>query len=578
MYALFCVFISQPLFFHGPCAGQQTCSMRKGPEISKLSYGSITQTSVTVSWQTNAAADSKIRWMAPDSNYQPLLFTDSLYISDLVTSHELAVGSLQPATIYKYQVFSKNSNGTAVDSGYFVTQSASTGLVEVYFNHTVDTAVSAGEAANGKENFENLLDAQIKMAKHSIDITMWEFSGVPSVTQALITAKNRGVKIRFIYNHLTDSSQVDSLVAHGIPVLERTYMTSFSMHDKFWIFDHRNNSSQTNQFLWTGSTNVSHAMFHQDRNNIILIQDASLCAVYTREFEEMWGSHTDVPDATRAKFGSAKTNNTPRVVNVAGTRMEVYFAPTDSICDTICSIIGSKITSSIFFCMYKFEQPPVEEALHAIYSANQLGGVFDSANSILHNSAFPRMKGKPVAGAWNPAADVFIDTIPGLVHHKYFIVDANAPAGNHITATGSYNWETPAQTGNDENLLVISDARVNNLYFQEFLARYHESGGVIIGSGSGIDGNKGATGCSLEQNYPNPFNPTTTIKYRVTEPGNVKIVVFDPMVREVLTLVDQYMSAGSYETIFDVGSRAAGVWFCQLSAGGHVETLKMIHQ
>ena len=265
-------------------------------------------------------------------------------------------------------------------------------------------------------------------------------------------------------------------------------------------------------------------------------------------------------------------------MNVAGTRMEVYFAPTDSIADTICNIIGSKITHSIYFCMYKFEQPPIEEALHLIYTGKQLGGVFDSANSILHNSAFPRMKGQAVAGAWNPAADVFIDTIPGLVHHKYFIVDADAPGGNHLTATGSYNWETPAQTGNDENLLVISDARVNNLYYQEFVARYRESGGVNVGSGSGVDGTKPAAGCLLEQNYPNPFTLSTRIKYRVAEPGNVKIIVFDPLGREIITLVDQHLSPGAYETRFDGGSLACGVWFCQLSAGGHVETMKIIHK
>jgi len=169
-------------------------SYLSGIEITGLKYDSITQNSVTVSWTTDSPADSRILWMAPDSNYQPLIFADSMYVSDLVTNHVLVVGGLQPAKIYKYQVFSINSGGTAVDSGYFVTQSASTGLVEVYFNHSVDTTVSTGEKAKGNQVFENLLDEQINKANHSIDITLWEFSGVPSVTQALIHAKNRGVR------------------------------------------------------------------------------------------------------------------------------------------------------------------------------------------------------------------------------------------------------------------------------------------------------------------------------------------------------------------------------------------------
>ena len=575
-YSLLFALISFATIWQEQAVCQPACSKFTGPVITKLIYDNIAQTGVTVSWTTDAPADSKILWMAPDSNYQPLIFTDSLFISDLVTSHVLAVGSLQPATIYKYQVISHNAGGTALDSGYFITQSASTGLVEAYFNHSVDTTVSMGEKAKGNQNFENLFNEQINKANHSIDITMWEFSGVPSVTEALINAKNRGVKIRFIYNNMPDTSQVDSLVAHGIPVLKRTYLTNFSMHDKFWIFDHRNNSNHNTKFLWTGSTNVSHAMFHQDRNNIILIQDESLCAIYTREFEEMWGSHTDVPDVSRAKFGPEKTNNTPRIVNVAGTRMEVYFAPTDSISDTICSIIGSKIRRSIFFCMYKFELPPVEEALHMIYNEKHLSGVFDSSNSVLHNCAFPRMKGHPVPGAWDPHADVFIDTIPGLLHHKYFLVDADTIGGNKIIATGSYNWETPAETGNDENLLVIYNARINNLYYQEFMARYHESGGVLVGIGFGETHHKAPQGFSLEQNYPNPFNPETKIKYIVATTCNVEIAVYDRMGRKVQTLLNETLQPGSYESLFDGSGLTNGVYFYTITAGDYAVTKKMI--
>jgi HKD family nuclease len=575
-YTLALLFIILSALTPERCLCQRSGGDLSAPLISKLTYDNITLNGVTVSWNTDTPADSKILWMAPDSNYQPLVFTDSIFFSGPVTRHVLPVGNLQPAKIYKFRVISQNAGGTAIDSGYFVTRSESSGNVAVYFNHTVDISVSTGEHANGSQNFENLFDEQINNATHSIDITLWEFQGVASVTHALINAKNRGVKIRFIYNQMTDTSQVDSLVAHGIPVLKRDYLTNFSMHDKFWVFDYRNNPGHNNQYLWTGSTNVSHAMFHQDRNNIIRIQDESLCAVYTREFEEMWGSHTDLPDASKAKFGPEKVNNTPRIVNVAGTRMEVYFAPTDSISDTICSIIGSKIMKSIYFCMYKFELPPVEESLHLIYNGKHLGGVFDSSNSTLHNSAFPRMKGHPVPGAWNPPADVFIDTIPGLLHHKYFLLDADTSGGNKIIATGSYNWETPAETGNDENLLVIYDARINNLYYQEFMARYRESGGVLVGTGFVETAGKEPPGFSLEQNYPNPFNLTTTIKYNITEPCNVKIEVYDMMGLEVQTLVNRKMSPGFYETVFDGQSLASGVYFCKFTADNCSTRKKMI--
>lgn len=575
-YLMLCLLIVNFTMGSRPLLCQPAGSPAGKPEISMLTYGNITKTGITVSWTTDVAADSKIRWMAPDSNYQPLVFTDSLYASGLVTLHTMTIANLQPAKIYKYQVLSENPDGKAIDSGYFITQSESTGNVEVFFNHTVNTSVSTGENAKGSQNFENLFNEQINNANHSIDITLWEFHGVTSITQALINAKNRGVKIRFIYNGMPDSSQIEALVASGIPVLKRDYLTNFSMHDKFWIFDYRGNTGHNNKYLWTGSTNVSHAMLHEDRNNIIRIQDESLCAIYTREFEEMWGSHTDVPNAARAKFGPKKVNNTPRIVNVAGTRMEVYFAPTDSISDSICSIIGSKTRKSIHFCMYKFELPPVEAALHLIYNDKHLSGVFDSSNSLLHNSAFPRMKGHPVPGAWNPPADVFIDTITGLLHHKYFMVDADTSGGNRILATGSYNWETPAETGNDENMLVIYDARVNNLYYQEFMARYLESGGEPGSSGIGDDGGDASHGFMLFQNYPNPFHLTTMIRYKITALCRVKIEVYDKLGRIVQTLVDETLNPGLHETPFDGSSLAGGVFFCKITAGDYSATRKMM--
>ena len=368
-------------------------------------------------------------------------------------------------------------------------------------------------------------------------------------------------------------------MAHGIPVLRRHFDTSFSMHDKFWIFDHRYNTNPADQYLWTGSTNVSHAMFHTDCNNIILIQDESLCAVYTREFEQIWGSHTDLMDVSRAKFGTEKTDNVPHILNVAGTRMEVYFSPIDSISSILSNLITSKTTKSLFFCMYKFVLPAIENTLHTVFNdGKQISGVFDSTNSVATGCAYPRLKGHPVAGAWNPPADVFIDTIVGLLHHKYFLIDADSTGGNKVAVTGSFNWETPACTGNDENFMIIYNERINNLYYQEFLKRYIESGGVTVGYGIENPGTELRPGFSLNQNYPNPFDRTTYIKFKIVKSCIVKIVVYDFMGRKVETLVNETLKPGTYESSYDGSSLANGVYFYKMSAGEYSATKTMIKQ
>jgi hypothetical protein len=571
--------INKKLIFTAACVlvvmGINASFKTHQPAISNLSYDNITQTGVTLSWFTDLPSDSKLWWMATDSNEQPLIFTDSIDLSALVTNHSIPIGNLKPATIYKYHAGSQNAEGMALDSGYFITKSLSTGNVDVYFNHTVNTSVSTGENAKGSQNFANLFINQINKAQHSIDITLWGFSYYTTISDALINAKNRGVKIRFIYNSTAGAPLADSLIKHGIPVLKRDFDTTCSMHNKFLIFDYRYNDNVLNKFLWTGSTNVSHPQFHSDRNNIIVIQDESLCAVYTREFEEMWGSHADQPDPARARFGTQKSDNVPHILNVGGKRMEVYFSPSDSVSAFLTHLIQTKTTHSLFFSMLKFELPAMEDALHETFSRGiQIGGVFDSTNSQLPHSAYPRMRGLPVANTWNPPADVLLDTIPGLIHHKYLITDANITGGNKITCTGSFNWETPANTGNDENSLTIFDARVNNLYYQEFYQRYLESGGksiLINHSGGEVQ-----PGFVLNQNYPNPFHDQTTIKISINKVSHVKLVVRDILGHEAHAFKNKTLQPGLHEYIFDGSSLPDGIYFYTISSGNYSATRKMI--
>ena len=50
----------------------------------------------------------------------------------------------------------------------------------------------------------------------------------------------------------------------------------------------------------------------------------------------------------------------------------------------------------------------------------------------------------------------------------------------------------------------------------------------------------------LDQNYPNPFNPETEIKYQLAEAGNVQLEIYDMLGCKIKTLVNDNLSAGSY--------------------------------
>jgi photosystem II stability/assembly factor-like uncharacterized protein len=81
---------------------------------------------------------------------------------------------------------------------------------------------------------------------------------------------------------------------------------------------------------------------------------------------------------------------------------------------------------------------------------------------------------------------------------------------------------------------------------------------------------------TLHQNYPNPFNPVTKIKFALPNSGNVKLVVFDLLGREVTALVNEQLNPGTYEVDWNASNYPSGVYYYQLIAGEYSETKKMI--
>lgn len=81
---------------------------------------------------------------------------------------------------------------------------------------------------------------------------------------------------------------------------------------------------------------------------------------------------------------------------------------------------------------------------------------------------------------------------------------------------------------------------------------------------------------SLSQNYPNPFNPSTKISFALPQAGNVKIVVFDLLGREVEVLVNEFRTAGNHTVDFNAASLASGVYFYKIEAGDFTATKKML--
>ena len=80
----------------------------------------------------------------------------------------------------------------------------------------------------------------------------------------------------------------------------------------------------------------------------------------------------------------------------------------------------------------------------------------------------------------------------------------------------------------------------------------------------------------LNQNYPNPFNPVTNIKFGIPESGNVRLVVYDILGKEVTTLLNERKNPGTYEVKFDASQLASGIYFYSLQTERVTETKRML--
>jgi phosphatidylserine/phosphatidylglycerophosphate/cardiolipin synthase-like enzyme len=506
-----------------------------------------------------------------------------LTVDESVLQHEITLNGLSPATVYHVKVGSGDITGTNYFSDHIVITSsgpASTGEMNVYFNKSIEPSLAcADNQTNGNQNLEQKFIQRINAAQYSIDFCFYSWN-LPAVTDAVLNAYHRNVKIRFIYDCEHNQYHCNRLKQTGITVIDNAFGNNDgaeSQHNKFAIFDARDNTSAIDDWVWTGSLNLTDADEYgvNAAQNVIEIQDQALAKAYTIEFNEMWGSDGDVPDFNQSRFGPRKLDNTPHKFVINNSPVELYFCPSDQATSKIVNAINFA-DFEIYFCIFAFTRIDVEQAMYEkFFNLNgfAIRGVFDSSQLTDPSSQYLPMHGQGEY-AWNSPSDVWLDQESGLLHHKYMIIDAHHLNSDPIVITGCQNWSGAAETRNDENTLIIHNALIANQYLQEFANRYHAAGGADDLTNV-EDKILAETPHSfmLYQNYPNPFNSATMISYEIK--GNsdqqVELAMFNLLGQRIKTLVSQNESAGFYKVQWD-GRNESGE---MVSSGIYVYQLKV---
>lgn len=210
------------------------------------------------------------------------------------------------------------------------------------------------------------------------------------------------------------------------------------MHNKFCILD--------NNKIITGSMNPTFNGANKNNNNLVIIESAYLVQNYNDEFEEL----------EKGKFGIGEKVKYP-IILFNNFTIENYFCPDDNCEEHVLDTL-KQANSSIYFMTFSFTSDPIGEFLIEKDNNLEIKGIFESFQNSKY-SEYRKMQDM----------DVQLDTNPNMMHHKVFIID------NKTTILGSYNPTKNANENNDENILIIYDKNITELFLEEFEYLYNEN-------------------------------------------------------------------------------------------------------
>lgn len=519
---------------------------------TSLQQSNISTNAFTVSFNTLNNGNTIIRYGTTPTNL-------SLETIDATQTqnHSVDLSSLQPATIYYVQGLSiSTSNDTSFSSVQpMATASLSTGTITVYFNRPVDNTVSSGtNAVFLDQTLDDTLIAYINRATETLDIAIYNIDNVNNVITAINGRSAAGVAVRVVCDNGVSSTNYNAFINSVQKIMSPTGATYGIMHNKMVIID-ANSTDPTKPIYWTGSANMTDDQLTLDAQNVIIFQDQSMAKAATLEFNEMFGN------GTSGTFGPDKSDNTPHEFNVNGKRVRMYFSPSDNVNTQIDNEL-TNADQSINFAVFAFTRTELAYAISDAYNAGATivqGLVDDTAQA---TAVYNILVG--AAGTSN----VKIFNQPYLMHSKYSIVDAFNTSSDPMVLTGSYNYSNSATTRNDENIVVVHDATIANLYFQDWSQRFKDIGGTVILSDETIDGQQ-----SMISLYPNPATNVFVVNYTFAQNDKPTFNLVDATGRIVSSW--SVNNSTGHQAI-DISNLASGIYFLQVRSNSINETLRVV--
>jgi phosphatidylserine/phosphatidylglycerophosphate/cardiolipin synthase-like enzyme len=265
----------------------------------------------------------------------------------------------------------------------------------------------------------------------------------------------------------TAETQAAKRLSHsaGAANVKRQHMRALQ-HNKTIVVD-----GPKGQMVVCGSTNFSWRAFFVQSNNALILHGASAAKPFLTAFEDYWSM-------TPATFGKAASANWNEL-HLPGIKAQVSYSPhgpSNALLEKIADDIKKNTTSSLFFSLAFLYQTggPILDAIKKISKSDKI---------FVYGISDHRVGGLDVQKPDGNVSPVFPEALTENVpepfsaepkggsgvrmHHKFVIIDFDKPTAR--VYLGSYNFSSPADIKNGENLLLIRDRRIAVSYMVEAL-------------------------------------------------------------------------------------------------------------
>lgn len=259
-------------------------------------------------------------------------------------------------------------------------------------------------------------------------------------------------------------------VTAGESNVKRQHMSNLQ-HNKTILVD-----GPKGQAAVCGSTNFTWRGFFVQANNALILRGKTAIRPFLEAFDGYWKNDN------AAGFGATASAKWSRL-GLAGINAKVSFSPhirSNALLQSIADDIGGQTKSSLFYSLAFLYQTegPVRVAIQKVSSNDALFvyGISDRKVGGGLDLQTPDGNIPPVfpAALRNNLPEPFKSEPTGLsggvgtrMHHKFVVIDFDKPTAR--VYLGSYNFSSPADIKNGENLLLIRDRRIAVSYMIEAL-------------------------------------------------------------------------------------------------------------